>query len=130
VVNQPVLFEKYAKMGNAIFENQVVTKIKLRHYAYIFVRRVKMIEEAKITFNFISNYEFHNGLRNPGLSSLISHKSAAADEKRTLVGNDTTSGSFTVDNHTSVALQYKQVKKPPNIKSMELDKINFLNTSK
>jgi hypothetical protein len=30
----------------------------------------------------MSNYEFHNGLRNPGLYSLISHKSAAADEKR------------------------------------------------
>jgi hypothetical protein len=42
----------------------------------------------------MSNYEFHNGLRNPGLYSLISHKSAAADEKRTLVGNDTTSGSI------------------------------------
>ena len=56
------------------------------------------------------NSEFNNGLRNPGLYSLISHKSAAADEKRTLVGNDTASGSFTVDNHTSVALQYKQVK--------------------
>jgi len=54
-------------------------------------------------------------LRNPGLYSLISHKSAAADEKRTLVGNDTTSGSFTVDNQTSVALQYKQEKKPLNI---------------
>ena len=36
------------------------------------------------------NSEFNNGLRNPGLYSLISHKSAAADEKRTLVGNDTT----------------------------------------
>jgi len=70
---------------------------------------------VKITFNFISDYEFHNGLRNPGLYSLISHKSAAADEKRTLVGNETTSGSFTVDNHTSVALQYKQEKKPLNI---------------
>ena len=58
----------------------------------------------------MSNYEFHNGLRNPGLYSLISLKSAAADEKRTLVGNDTTSGSLTVDNHISVALQYKQVK--------------------
>jgi hypothetical protein len=34
------------------------------------------------------NSEFNNGLRNPGLYSLISHKSAAADEKRTLVGND------------------------------------------
>ena len=31
-------------------------------------------------------------MRNPGLYSLISHKSAAADEKRTLVGNDTTRG--------------------------------------
>jgi hypothetical protein len=38
------------------------------------------------------NSEFNNGLRNPGLYSLISHKSAAADEKRTLVGNDTTWG--------------------------------------
>jgi hypothetical protein len=44
MVSQPVLFEKYAKMGNVILENQVVTKIKLRHYAYIFVRRLKMIE--------------------------------------------------------------------------------------
>jgi hypothetical protein len=42
------------------------------------------------------NSEFHNGLRNPGLYSLISHKSAAADEKRTLVGNDTTRG-LTID---------------------------------
>ena len=74
-----------------------------------------MMEWIKITSNFISNYEFNNGLRNPGLYSLISLKSAAVDEKRTLVGNDTTSGSFTVDNHISVALQYKQEKKPLNI---------------
>jgi hypothetical protein len=58
MVSQPAFFEKSAKTGNAAFENQVVTKVKLRHYAYIFVRRLKMMEEAKITFNFISNYEF------------------------------------------------------------------------
>jgi hypothetical protein len=44
VVNQPALFEKYAKMENATSENQVVTKIKLRHYTYIFVRGLKMME--------------------------------------------------------------------------------------
>ena len=44
------------------------------------------------------NSEFNNGLRNPGLYSLISHKSAAADEKRTLVDDVTTSGSFTAEN--------------------------------
>jgi hypothetical protein len=44
VVNQPVLFEKSAKTGNAAFENQVVTKVKLRHYTYIFVRGLKMME--------------------------------------------------------------------------------------
>jgi hypothetical protein len=44
MVSQPVLFEKYAKMENATSENQVVTKVKLRHYAYIFVRRLKMME--------------------------------------------------------------------------------------
>ena len=71
-----------------------------------------MIEWVKITFNFISNYEFHNGLRNPGLYSLISHKSAAADEKRTLVGNDTTSGSFTVEKNRENKASYKvKVKK-------------------
>ena len=76
------------------------------------------------------NSEFNNGLRNPGLYSLISHKSAAADEKRTLVGNDTTSGSFTVDNHTSVALQYKQEKKPLNIRTMALDRDKSLKIKK
>jgi hypothetical protein len=43
-VNQPAFFEKSAKTGNATLENQVVTKIKLRHYAYIFVRGLKMME--------------------------------------------------------------------------------------
>jgi len=65
-------------------------------------------------------------LRNPGLYSLISLKSAAADEKRTLVGNDTTSGSFTVDNHISVALQYKQEKKPLNIAPMSVMQGNLI----
>jgi hypothetical protein len=44
VVSQPAFLEKSAKTGNATIENQVVTKIKLRHYAYIFVRRWKMKE--------------------------------------------------------------------------------------
>jgi len=45
------------------------------------------------------------------LYSFISHKSAAADEKRTLVANATTSGSFTAEKkYKDVALQYKQEK--------------------
>jgi hypothetical protein len=44
VVSQPAFLGKSAKTGNAAFENQVVTKIKLRHYTYIFVRGVKMME--------------------------------------------------------------------------------------
>jgi len=44
VVSQPGLFEKYAKMENATYENQVVTKVKLRHYTYILVGRLKMME--------------------------------------------------------------------------------------
>jgi len=43
-VNQPAFFEKSAKKGNGALENQVVTKIKLRHYTYIFVRGLKMME--------------------------------------------------------------------------------------
>jgi hypothetical protein len=44
VVSQPAFLEKSAKTGNATIENQAVTKIKLRHYVYIFVRGLKMME--------------------------------------------------------------------------------------
>ena len=51
-----------------------------------------------------------------GLYSFISQKSAAADEKRTLVANDTTSGSFIAQKKCKdVALQYKQEKNRWNL---------------
>jgi hypothetical protein len=44
--------EKSAKMENATSVNQLVMKIKLRHYTYFFVDSVKRIERLNISPNF------------------------------------------------------------------------------